>query len=437
MALFSGYVTIGEIADVKGGKRLPKGTTIQDEPTAHPYIRVVDFTDDGIDRTNIKYITSSTYEKIKRYTISCEDIYISIAGTIGRVGIVPQYLSGANLTENAAKITNIDKSFDRRFLVYYLRSPQGKAEITSKIVGTSQPKLALFRIKEIKVPKVSLTTQRKIAAILSAYDDLIENNTRRIKIMEEMAQLIYREWFVKFRFPGHEKVRMVDSELGPIPEGWEVYSYKELVDLCIGGDWGSEEPNDKENIEVCIVRGADFDTLFLGNNSELPRRYVTPSSFVKRKLKPGDIIIENSVNAKSRSVGKSLLITNGFIKRMNGSGICSSFCKLLRLKEPRLAPIAYLHMKHLYNEGKMQYYQNVATNGIGNFQATRFIENEAVIIPGDEELLQFIIETLSSVTSSVYSDKNFVLHRTRYLLLPKLISGELDVEDLDIAVEGD
>ncbi|MDI6707433.1 MAG: restriction endonuclease subunit S, partial [Bacillota bacterium] len=222
IALFSDYVTIGDIADVKGGKRLPRGMSVQDEPTAHPYIRVVDFTDDGLDRTNIKYITDSTYDKIKRYTISSEDIYISIAGTIGRVGIVPKDLSGANLTENAAKISNIDKSYDRQFLVYYLRSPQGQAEIFSKIVGTSQPKLALFRIKEIRVPKVHLPTQRKIAAILSGYDDLIENNTRRIKNLEEMAQLIYREWFVKFRFPGHEKVRMVDSELGPIPEGWEV-----------------------------------------------------------------------------------------------------------------------------------------------------------------------------------------------------------------------
>jgi len=289
--------------------------------------------------------------------------------------------------------------------------------------------------QEFSLP--SLPTQRKIVAILSAYDDLIENNTRRIKILEEMAQLIYREWFVKFRFPGHEKVRMVDSELGPIPEGWKVYSYKELIDLCIGGDWGSEEPNDKENTEVYIVRGTDFETLYFGNNSELPRRYITKNSFMKRKLQPGDIIIENSVNAKSRCAGKSLFVTDGFIERMNGCGICASFCKLLRLKEPRLAPIAYLHMKYLYDEGKMQYYQNVATNGIGNFQATRFIENEAIVIPSDEELLHYMIETLSSITSSIYSDRNFILRRSRDLLLPKLISGELDVEDLDIAVGGD
>ena len=75
-----------------------------------------------------------------------------------------------------------------------------------------------------------LPTQRKIAAILSAYDDLIENNLRRIKILEEMAQNFYREWFVKFRFPGHEKVRFVDSPLGKVPEGWEVIKISSLLE---------------------------------------------------------------------------------------------------------------------------------------------------------------------------------------------------------------
>src|SRR5438046_4266282 len=84
------------------------------------------------------------------------------------------------------------------------------------------------------VPLPPLPTQRHIASILSAYDDLIENNTRRIKILEEMAQMIYREWFVNFRFPGHENVRMVDSELGPIPEGWDATTVGNVLTLEYG-----------------------------------------------------------------------------------------------------------------------------------------------------------------------------------------------------------
>ena len=91
-------------------------------------------------------------------------------------------------------------------------------------------------IRNLELPKLPppLPTQRKIAAVLSAYDDLIENNTRRIKILEEMASAIYREWFVEFRFPGHEGVEMVESELGLIPQGWEVKQLGEVAYNYIG-----------------------------------------------------------------------------------------------------------------------------------------------------------------------------------------------------------
>jgi restriction endonuclease S subunit len=128
---------IGEIASVKGGKRLPKGMTVIDEPTPHPYLRVVDFSDYGIDRSNIKYIDEEAFEKIKRYTIDKADVYISIAGTIGRVGIVPDDLSGANLTENAAKITNISRDVDHKYLMYYLRGSVGQGQIANRTGGTS------------------------------------------------------------------------------------------------------------------------------------------------------------------------------------------------------------------------------------------------------------------------------------------------------------
>ena len=91
-------------------------------------------------------------------------------------------------------------------------------------INVAQPVLHRVTWRRFEVPFPALGTQRKIAAILSAYDELIENNRRRIKILEEMAQRIYREWFVEFRYPGHENVPLVDSELGPIPQGWTVRS---------------------------------------------------------------------------------------------------------------------------------------------------------------------------------------------------------------------
>ena len=216
---------IGDVAKVKGGKRLPKGMSVRDEPTEHSYLRVVDFGEGGINRSNIKYIDNEAFESVKRYTIDNKDVYISIAGTIGRVGVVPSDLSGANLTENAAKITEIREDIDHSYLMYYLRGPVGQGAIKNMTGGTSQPKLALCRIADIEFPCLPVAIQHRIASILCAYDNLIENNQRRIHLLEQAARLLYKEWFIHLRFPGHEHVKVKNN----VPEGWEI---KPLVNVA-------------------------------------------------------------------------------------------------------------------------------------------------------------------------------------------------------------
>jgi len=223
-------IKIGSFAKVKGGKRLPKGAQLYDEPTEHPYIRVTDMFSDGLNSFQVKYIDQQTHDSISRYTISIHDVYISIAGTIGRVGMVPDTFNGANLTENAAKITDIDSSFNPRFLMYFLRSHLGQGQIAAKTGGTSQPKLALYRIEEIDCPKLPRDMQDEIVLAAKNYDDLIENNRRRIQLLEESARLLYQEWFVHQRFPGHEQVKITDG----VPEGWEKKPLKQIATLNYG-----------------------------------------------------------------------------------------------------------------------------------------------------------------------------------------------------------
>ena len=113
------------------------------------------------------------------------------------------------------------------FLAYYLRLM--KDYLISLGTGTTFLEVTKARLLDVEIPLPPLPTQRKIAAVLSAYDDLIENNTRRIKILEDMAQTLYQEWFVHFRFPGHENVPMVESPLGPIPKGWEIVAASDAI----------------------------------------------------------------------------------------------------------------------------------------------------------------------------------------------------------------
>ncbi|PNQ78616.1 restriction endonuclease subunit S [Paenibacillus sp. F4] len=156
------WVKLKGIASVKGGKRLPKGHQLTDEKTDYPYIRVTDFGESTINIENVKYLQEETASKISRYTISTKDIYISIAGTIGKTGIIPKELDGANLTENAAKIV-LGSGVSNKFLHYLFRSSEIQEQIFLSTVSSSQPKLALFRIEELYIPLPNKSEQVKIA----------------------------------------------------------------------------------------------------------------------------------------------------------------------------------------------------------------------------------------------------------------------------------
>jgi type I restriction enzyme S subunit len=160
---------IKDIAEIKGGKRLPKGESIQDEKTDYPYIRVTDFTDDGtIDVNSVKYMNKSVQEQIKRYIITSKDLYISIAGTIGKTGIIPKELENANLTENAARLVfkpNI--KINNRFVYYFTLSDNFKDQVGLATKTVAQPKLALQRLAEVELPIPSIEVQNKEVQIFN------------------------------------------------------------------------------------------------------------------------------------------------------------------------------------------------------------------------------------------------------------------------------
>ncbi len=138
-------------------------------------------------------------------------------------------------------------SIDKRYLYYSVTSQAFTDYLSANVKGAAYPAVDTETISRGKIYFPSLATQHKIASILSAYDDLIENNLKRIKILEEMAQMIYREWFVNFRFPGHEKVKVVKSELGMIPEGWMRMTLRDVLESLESGSRpkGGINPNEK------------------------------------------------------------------------------------------------------------------------------------------------------------------------------------------------
>ena len=170
-------MTIESLAEVKGGKRLPKGEKLSDEETEHPYIRVADFTDKGtIDLSGIKYISKEIHEQIKRYVISKDDLYISIAGTIGKTGFLPPELDGANLTENAAKLVIRDKQqLDLSYLYLFTLTSDFSAQAGLATKTVAQPKLALTRLSKIEIPMCSLEEQKSLVSTIEALKSKIHD----------------------------------------------------------------------------------------------------------------------------------------------------------------------------------------------------------------------------------------------------------------------
>ena len=204
---------VSSVATVKGGKRMPKGIPLTSEDTGQPYIRVTDLRNHGVDTDQVPFVPEGYASVISRYIISSDDIYISIAGTIGLVGQVPQVLNGANLTENAAKISITDHNVAARFLMYTLASETCQYQISQSTATNAQPKLALVRIEGVKLPiPPTLDEQHEIVATLDAIDRKIDLHRRKRAVLEELFKALLHKLMTG-------EVRVGELDLAIIEEG--------------------------------------------------------------------------------------------------------------------------------------------------------------------------------------------------------------------------
>ena len=156
------WCRLGCIASIKGGKRIPVGEKLTTENTGHVYIRVADMKQNSVTDNDIHYVSEAIFQKIKAYTISSDDLYITVAGTIGNVGEIPSTFNNANLTENANKI--VFKFISKKFLMYCLLSDFVQSQIKSCTTKVGQPKLAIIRIENLLIPLPPLKEQYRIVA---------------------------------------------------------------------------------------------------------------------------------------------------------------------------------------------------------------------------------------------------------------------------------
>jgi len=351
------------------------------------------------------------------YVLNEGDLIVAMTeqaeGLLGSSAIIPR--SGRYLHNQRLGLVQVrDQSeADKGFLYYLFNSKPVRQQIRGSASGTKIRHTAPSRIGEVKVSVPPLPFQRRIAGILSAYDDLIENNQRRIKILEEMARSLYREWFVLFRFPGYDKVKMVHSSLGPIPQGWEV---KKLGDLTVVLNRGISPTYDDEGGDSKVVNQKCIRDQRL--SLEPARRQSKPIPPDKR-IRFGDVLINSTgvgtlgrVAQVYEDLDQCTVDTHVTIVRPKADTDVDFFGCMLLLKQ--------------------EDFERLGIGATGQTELGRTAIGE-IEIPVSPDSLQKRFGALvhpMRTAANTLSKQTENLRRTRDLLLPRLLSGQVDIEAL-------
>jgi type I restriction enzyme, S subunit len=333
------------------------------------------------------------------YVLNRGDLVIAMTeqaqGLLGSSAMIP--CDGVYLHNQRIGLVELrSHNVDRRFLYYLFNTRAVRAQIQATATGSKVRHTAPSRVESVKVHLPPPSTQRKIAAILSAYDDLIENNNRRIRIHEEMAQRIYREWFVDFRYPGHESVPLVDSELGPIPNEWSIGTLDSFLVLQRGFDLPKQ---DRTFGHVPVVSATG----------------VSAWHEIARVAGPG------VVTGRSGSIGTVQYIHDDFWPLNT-----TLWVREFRRATPQFAffVLRSIDLKS-FNSGAA-----VPTLNRND------ISSMAVVVPPKRLVAHFTTWVTPVLREQrVLELANDNLRATRDLLLPRLISGEIDVDNMDITLD--
>ncbi len=390
--------------------------TAPTEEAGYPSIRTPNigrgyFILDGVNR-----VSEETYKLwTSRAIPSPGDLIMAREAPVGNVAMIPEGLQPC-LGQRTLLIRPNKSKIDSRYLTYLLIGPHVQHLIHSQTNGATVAHLNMKDVRDLALPQLpSLTAQRKIAAILSAYDDMIENNTRRIAILEEMARLIYREWFVHFRFPGHEHAKFVDSELGRMPDGWAVVPASDAIEV----DPKTTVPRD--GMKPFVPMGSLSEINFLIDKIE--ERTGNGGS----KFRNGDTLFARITPCLEN--GKT-----GFVHFLpTPEAVAFGSTEFIVLRSHKLCA------EFVYLLARSDEFRDHAIKSMSGATGRQRVRSECfgsyyLALPPTSILKQFTDVVRGFFDLAIVLDKaRQNLRQTRDLLLPRLISGELDVSGMEIA----
>jgi type I restriction enzyme, S subunit len=372
-----------------------------------------------IDLANtVRYISNEEFRtRYSHFAVQPDDIVVVSSGSIGKVGrIKPEHLP-LMMNTSVIRFHPYDKDrLDANFLYGFLRSPLFQRQAASFAIGAAQLNFGPVHLKQMWIPLPSIEVQRRVGTILSAYDELIENNTRRIAILQEMAHSLYREWFVHFRFPGHETTPMLESGGVRIPQGWRIGLFSDVATFSRVGVNPADCPEETfEHFSIPAFDDGQMPVIESGVGIRSSKYLLSNESVVLlSKLNPR---IPRVWLAIPSGAHRAIASTEFLVLKPTERFITTYLLSLCRSTE-FLGQFAGLSV------GTSTSHQRAKPEDMLRLQ---------LALPPESLVTAFGLKADPTLRlAHVLRVKNSVLRKTRDLLLPRLISGEVDVSDLDI-----
>ena len=394
------YMKLGDICTKIGSGATPKGGSTVYVENGTSFIRSQNIYNLSFKYDGLVYINDEASEKLKGVTIEAKDILLNITGdSVARTCIVPEGVLPARVNQHVAIIRPKKGIINPIFLNYYLASPFMQSYMLGLAVGKGASRNAITKmmIEDFEVPCPRIDLQEKIVDILSAYDNLIENNQKQIKLLEEVAQRLYKEWFIDLRFPGHENLEIVDG----IPKDWQKGTLESFVDVIMGQSPKSIFYN-QDGEGIAFHQGVGS----YGDRFVIDSIYSTSTT---RIAEAGSILL--SVRAP---VGRLNITKNRIII---GRGLAA-----LRQKNNYQSFLFYMLKEFFFRD-------NIVGNGSIFASITK---NELLSLsftfPNKKLIKRFNDVAISIDKKIEYLDMQIgLLTGARDRLLPKLMSGEIEV----------
>lgn len=391
-----------------------RGKTPKKSDSGIPTLSAKSVRNGYIDYSECYFISKDEYRRFMVRGIPKEgDILLTTEAPMGMVARLDR--DDVAIAQRLITLRGKKGVLENDYLLYYLQSPIGQHKLSERETGSTVTgiKQAEFRKIGIDIPTVDV--QKKIVELLSRFDYIIANNKALNANLTEQAKTIFKEWFIN----------------NPDSARWKTGTFSDLIVSTLGGDWGKETETGNYTEQVYCVRGADIPEVNVGNKGKMPIRYILPKNFRTKQLCAGDIVVEISGGSPTQSTGRVASISQSLLDRYDKGMVCTNFCRALKPKHG-YSMFVYYYWQYLYDKGVFFLYEN-GTTGIKNLDIKGFLNSEEISIPPQELVKQFD-EVCQAYFSQIFKNgiSSEKLSETRDLLLPRLISGELDIADYNL-----